>query len=714
MSSKDALRRFSRFRLSSYRLLSWSCGGLLLAAVFLASRWFNGPTTVSAQAPRTTTTQKAAPKQAAPKQAAPKQPAPGNPATPGKVVQRAAATAPAAPTAPAAKKPSAMVNGEPIMPDQLANECLRRFGKEVLESIVNKKLIWEECQRQNIKITEKDVDDEIQRTAAKFGLTADRYLVMLREERDISPDQYRRDAIWPMLALRRLAANQAQVTDEELRKEFESEYGPQVRVRMIALLDQNTAVQVQKEAAAHPEKFGDLAKQHSKDPNSAASRGIIAPIRMHIGEPELERVAFSLKKGEVSQVIPVANQFLVLLCEEQIEQRYISSQDMPRYEQRLHDQIRDNKLRAAASDMFKTLQDQAQVVNVLNDPKLNQQMPGVAATINGGQITMAQLADECILRHGKDVLEGEINRRLLEQELKRQNKQVTQPAIDDEVRRAAESYGFHHPNGSPNVEEWLKSVTETENMTVDLYLRDIVWPSVALKTIIGNNVEVTQEDLNKGFESNYGERVEVLAIVLGNQREANKIFEMARNNPTDQFFGELARQYSVEAISRANSGKVPPIRKHGGQPIVEEEAFRLNVGEVSAIVSVGDKFIIMRCLGRTRPVVKDFAAVKDELFKDIHEKKLRLAMAQEFEKLRDSAQIDNFLANTSQPGRNPADRIGAVSPAGARQPLGPMPAGRQPINPQRPPAVPNLATPPAGPARTAAPATSPVRQPIRR
>ena len=47
-------------------------------------------------------------------------------------------------------------------------------------------------------------------------------------------------------------------------------------------------------------------------------------------------------------------------------------------------------------------------------------MPGVAATINGGQIAMKQLADECVARHGKDVLEGEINRRLLDQELRDQ------------------------------------------------------------------------------------------------------------------------------------------------------------------------------------------------------------------------------------------------------------------------------------------------------
>ena len=425
-------------------------------------------------------------------------------------------------------------------PINLANECLRRFGKEVLESLVNKQLIWQECQKQGIKITEQDVEDEVERMAAKFGLSTERWLTMLREERDIAPDQYRREIIWPTIALRRLASSKIEVTEEELRKAFESEFGPQVKVRMIALLDATDAAQVQKEAAAHPEKFPDLAKQHSKDPNSAASRGVIPPIRKHLGEPELERVAFGLKVGEVSPVIEVANQFLILKCEQQIKETLISSQDLPKYEQRLHDQIRDSKLRDAAAKLFQTLQDQAQVVNVYNDPKLSQQMPGVAATINNGPIAMKQLADECLARHGKDVLEGEINRKLLEQELRRRNKQVTQPAIDEEIARAAESYGF------PNVEDWLKSVTETEHMSVDLYVRDMVWPSVALKTIVGDNIQVTQEDLDKGFASNYGERVEVLAIVLTNQRQANQVWDMARNNPTEQFFGELARQYSVE------------------------------------------------------------------------------------------------------------------------------------------------------------------------
>ena len=37
-------------------------------------------------------------------------------------------------------------------------------------------------------------------------------------------------------------------------------------------------------------------------------------------------------------------------------------------------------------------------------------MPGIAAVVDGVQITVGQLAEECIVRHGQEVLEGLIGR----------------------------------------------------------------------------------------------------------------------------------------------------------------------------------------------------------------------------------------------------------------------------------------------------------------
>lgn len=582
------------------------------------------------------------------------------------------AAAPKTPPEPAKSPVMAVVNGEQITRQSLAEECVRRYSNDVLESMLSKYLLLQACQTRGVTITQKDVEDEIQQVATKFGLSIDRWLTLLETERNVDAQQYRKDIIWPTLALRRLASNQATVSQDDFRQAFEAEYGPKVKARLIAVSSRQKADWVLKSAQANPESFAQLAKEHSEDRATASAYGVIPPIRRHVGDPNLEQVAFGLKEGEISPVIPVGNQYLILRCEKQIPQTYISSEHLPQIETQLKERLGEHKARVESAELFQQLQSQAKIVNVLKDANLQRQYPNTAALVNNQPITMTQLAEECLTRHGKEVLEGEINRLLLIQELRRTSRTVNEQDVDREVSRAAEAYNFLKKDGSPDVEAWLKSVTENDATTVELYVRDAVWPSVALKKLVGDSVEVTEEDLQKGFESNFGERVEVLAIVLSNQRQAQTVWDMARNNPTDQFFGELANQYSIEPSSRSNFGQVPPLRRHSGQPLMEKEAFRLKAGELSGIVAMGDKYIILRCTGRTQPIVKDFNAVKDELFRDIQEKKLRLAMAKQFDQLKESSQIDNFLVGTSQAGR--LLNAKTASPASFNQPTGPAAA----------------------------------------
>ena len=74
-----------------------------------------------------------------------------------------------------------------------------------------------------------------------------------------------------------------------------------------------------------------------------------------------------------------------------------------------------------AQDVFRQLQDKAKIEIVWNEPAQRARMPGVAATVDGTQITIRELAEECIARHGQEVLEGVIGRKILEQACKRQN-----------------------------------------------------------------------------------------------------------------------------------------------------------------------------------------------------------------------------------------------------------------------------------------------------
>ena len=214
MTSKDASDGKKR---SVQTFLSIAGGAVVVLGVTLAARTLFGPGSATAQAPV---------RQSAPTRTVP---APvSRPAGATAVVASENQTQPA-------PKVMAVVNGQQITKEELAGECLQRYGKDVLESIVNKHLIFQACQKHNIAITDGDVETEIEQMASKFGLPKDRWLTMLEREREITPDRYRREIIWPTLALRRLANQQIVVTDEELKKAFESEYGPKVKVRMISV-----------------------------------------------------------------------------------------------------------------------------------------------------------------------------------------------------------------------------------------------------------------------------------------------------------------------------------------------------------------------------------------------------------------------------------------------------------------------------------------------
>jgi parvulin-like peptidyl-prolyl isomerase len=556
----------------------------------------------------------------------------------------------------------AMINGEEVSREELARECLTRFGKPVIESLINKSLISQQCAVHKIQVGDAEVRKEIDQLARKFGMTYDDYLKMLKTERGINAEQYANEIIWPMLALRQLASKEITPTPEEIAQAYESKYGESVKVRIIVHPNATKAQEIQAAAAKHPEDFGSLARQHSQDP-SASLNGLIQPIRRYIGDKQLEQVAFSLPEGAVSSVIPLqmpgaqpgtpgSQQFAILKCEGRLAAQNIAPEHQKQLQKTLSDSIVEKKLQKEATRIFSEIEKQAKdsqaIVNIYNDPKLRAQYPGVAAAVYQQQITIAQLSEECVNRHGTEVLDSVIYRRLLGQALKERNLTVSDDDIETEIAHAAILMGKVDQNGKPDRKAWLQMVTVENGMNWTAYLEDSVWPSAALKKLCGD-IKVTDEDRQKSFEANYGSRVRARAIVCNNLRKAQEVFEMARANPTIEEFGKLAEQYSIEASSRALKGQVPPIQRHGSQPLIQEEAFKLKPGEISSIVSVGgETYVILFCEGYTQPQKVSFEEVRQSIDEDVREKKQRIAMAHTFEELKGRAKIDNWLAGTMQ------------------------------------------------------------------
>lgn len=556
----------------------------------------------------------------------------------------------------------AVVNGQKLTRNKLGKECLSRFGEQVLENMVYKQLILNACQENKIVITEGDIENELARMAQRFRITKEQYVQTMTKRLNTDVGKYYRDVVWPALALRRLAAPRIKVDPADIKKRMDAKFGPRVQVQMIVLEDQAKAQQILAAAKDPKNDFGKLAKDHSVDPATASIRGRMRPISLNAFEPEVENAVFKLQPGEVSDVVAIKNQFLIFKCERLYAAAQLTNEQAAMQEKLVERELFDEKLTSESGSIMEELQKRYEVVNVYNDAKLRTQMPGVAATIGNQQIKVRNLSEECIARHGKQVLDGEINRELLTSALNAKRLQVAQADIDAEVDRAADAYGYLTPEGKIDREGWLEFVTQQDGVTVDLYVRDAVWPTAALKKLVEGSVKVTQEDMQKAFEANFGRRVEVLAIVCNSDRQAQQVWKMASQNQSNEFFGELASKYSVEPGSRENFGQVPPIAMHGGRPQLEKIAFGLKTGELSGLVNAGQQWIILKCLGQTEPVVVDPEEVKSDLHKDILEKKTRISMNKTFDKIHTEAQIDNFLAGTTQAGRagRTASKAGVV------------------------------------------------------
>ncbi|MBV11534.1 peptidylprolyl isomerase [Rubinisphaera sp.] len=269
------------------------------------------------------------------------------------------------------------------------------------------------------------------------------------------------------------------------------------------------------------------------------------------------------------------------------------------------------------------------------------------ARVNGQLIQYDAVARECFDRLGKSVLENLINRTIIHQEVERRGLTVTEAEIDAEVQKIAKRFNLP-------VDTWYQMLQTERDLTPVQYRRDVIWPMIALRKLAGDEVQVTDSDLHRAFQRDYGPRVRCRMIMMENVRRANEVWEKATRTPED--FDKLAREFSVEANSRALGGAIPPISRYSSadNQSLEDAAFRLQPGEISGLIQVGNRYVILKCEGRTEQVVTDIKDVENDLRAQLQEEKTQERVAVVFDDLKKQTRVDNYLTNTSTGGSNTA------------------------------------------------------------
>ncbi len=271
------------------------------------------------------------------------------------------------------------------------DECVRRLGKEVLDNMINRAMIQLACQERNIVVTEADVNREITRIASEFKIPIEQYLQMLQAERGINPDQYRRDVIWPMLALRKLAGDEVKVSSAEIKKSFDREYGPRVKVRMILCDNLRRAQVAWQKAKEDPENFEKYVQEFSIDQASKSLDGTIPPIPRHSGSPNIEGAAFKLKLGEISAIVQLddaAQRYVILKCEGFTEPvvRKLDAE----VQAELEDQIKRQKVQEQVASVFEALKKETRVDNYYTGESTGGLKPSNVSRTDGAKPTGAK------------------------------------------------------------------------------------------------------------------------------------------------------------------------------------------------------------------------------------------------------------------------------------------------------------------------------------
>jgi foldase protein PrsA len=301
----------------------------------------------------------------------------------------------------------------------------------------------------------------------------------------------------------------------------------------------------------------------------------------------------------------------------------------------------------------------------------------VLARVNNQPIYYDAVAKESVSRVGHEVLDNLINRLIILQECDRRGITVSQEEVTREVTEIAKKF-----NLPPDT--WYQMLQSERNITPQQYRDDVIWPMLALKKLAGTEFKPTNEDMDHAFKRDYGPRVKARVVLVdGNIRQANEVWQECNTNPDD--FDRIAREKSADPNTRALGGVVPPIRMFGApeQAQVEQAAFKMRTGEISPVIEIDqNRYLIMKCEGRTEPVVTDIKDVWDELYKQVVEEKTQAAVATVFDKIKKEAQVQNFLVNSTTGVKKPAGagvRPAAGAPGSATE--APGAASTRPVAP---------------------------------
>lgn len=207
----------------------------------------------------------------------------------------------------------ATVDGDKILQTELDKALREQYGAEVLDTLINNKIIALEAEKEGITVSDNAIQAEYDELVESYG--GKEALQEALDANGLTVESVK-DNIRMYQLTKDVIAKSIDISDEELQHYFEEhkdDYGQQEQVAAshIFLEDEATAKQVEEKLKAG-EDFAELAKTYSIDTDTREDGGDLGYISRGQMDEQFEATAFALEKGAVSGVVQSAEGYHII------------------------------------------------------------------------------------------------------------------------------------------------------------------------------------------------------------------------------------------------------------------------------------------------------------------------------------------------------------------------------------------------------------------